>query len=283
MSEDLRKIILHAVDLPAIPTIARKVVKALANPDTNIHDLNNIIAKDQALSARILKIANSAMYYCQREIHTLSMAMSRIGFTSLKIIVLAVSTKDIYKSFGEYEKLLWEHSVGVSIASQTVAQAVGGFKPDEIFTGGLMHDIGKTLLNNKDPIKYGQVFQKVHKGGKTFTEAEQMIYGFTHAEAGSLLIDKWNLPEILTDVIRIHHVLDLQDPIPQTTLRTAAVINLADLICFKLGIGYKQPIDDFNLCESLSAQELAINEDSLENLINQTSNAFENNKDVFLG
>jgi putative nucleotidyltransferase with HDIG domain len=282
MPEDLKNIIMLALDLQKIPTVARNVVKEFENPNININDLNKIISVDQALSARILKIANSAMYYCQREINTLNMAMSRIGFASLRSIVLAVSTKDVYKTFGEHEKLLWEHAVGVSIASQTVAQAVGGFKPDEIFIGGLMHDIGKTLLNNKDPRKYGQVFKKVYEGGKTFTEAEQEIYGFTHAEVGSLLIKKWNLPETLTDVIRIHHVLDPQDQIPQTALRTAAVINLADLICLKLGIGYKQSIDGINLSGSTSAQNLAIYEDSLENLISQTSNDFQNNKDVFL-
>ena len=118
MSEDLKKIVMQAVDLPTIPTVAKKVVKALANPNTNIGDLNKLISADQALSARILKIANSAMYYCQREINSLSMAMSCIGLASLKSIVIAVSTKDIYKTFGEAEKLLWEHSVGASIASR---------------------------------------------------------------------------------------------------------------------------------------------------------------------
>jgi putative nucleotidyltransferase with HDIG domain len=282
MSEDLNRIVMQAADLPTVPIVAKKVVKALSNPNTNINDLNKIISTDQALSARILKIANSAMYYCQREIESLAVAMSRIGFASLKSIVIAVSTKDIYKTFGEAEKLLWEHSVGVSIASQTVAQAVGGFKPDEIFTGGLMHDIGKTLLNNKDPKKYSQVFQKVHEEGKIFIEAEQAIYGFTHAEVGSLLINKWNLPAILTDVIRIHHDIDNSQGIPQTVLRTAAVINLADLICLKLGIGYKHPIDGFELSEAASAQILTINGDRLENLISQSSAAFQSSKDILL-
>jgi len=282
MPEDLNNIVMQAVDLPTIPTVARKVVKELANPNTNINDLNKFISTDQALSARILKIANSAMYYCQREIKSLTIAMSRIGFASLKSIVIAVSTKDIYKTFGEAEQLLWEHSVGVSIASQTVAQAIGGFKIDEIFTGGLMHDIGKTLLNNKDHKKYSQVFQKVHEEGKRFVEAELEIYGFTHAEVGSLLISKWNLPEILTDVIHIHHDIYSQQQIPQTTLRTAALINLADLICLKLGIGYKHPTDEINLSEAASAQILAINEDRLENLISQTITTFQDNKDIFL-
>ncbi len=107
MSGDLKKIVMEAADLPTIPTVAKKVVKALSNPNTNINDLNNLISTDQALSARLLKIANSAMYYCQREITSLSMAMSRIGLASLKSIVIAVSTKDIYKTFGEPEKLLW--------------------------------------------------------------------------------------------------------------------------------------------------------------------------------
>jgi len=249
MSGDLKNIVMAAGDLPTIPTVAKKVVKALSNPNTNINDLNKIISTDQALAARILKIANSAMYYCQREIKNLGMAMSRIGFASLKSIVLAVSTKEIYKHFGEAERLLWEHSVGVSIASQTVAQAIGGFKPDDIFTGGLMHDIGKTLLNNKDPKKYGQVFKNVHEGGKSFIEAEKELYDFTHAEVGSLLINKWNMPAILTSVIRIHHDLDSQEQIPEAELKTAAVINLADLICGKLGIGYKQPVNGFNLAE----------------------------------
>jgi putative nucleotidyltransferase with HDIG domain len=282
MSGDLKKIVMEAADLPTIPTVAKKVVKALSNPNTNINDLNKIISTDQALSARVLKIANSAMYYCQREIKSLGMAMSRIGFASLKSIVIAVSTKDIYKTFGEPEKLLWEHSVGASIAAQTVANALGGFKADEIFTGGLMHDIGKTLLNNKDPKKYSQVFQEVHEGGKSFAEVERAIYDYTHAEVGSLLINKWNLPEILTEVIRIHHDLDSQETIPQVELRTAAVINLADLICLKLGIGYKQPANGFNVADSASAKILGVDEGRIEKLIIQTDTDFQNNKEVFL-
>ncbi len=282
MSEDLITIVMQAVDLPTIPSVAKKVVKSLSNPNTNTNDLNKIISTDQALSARILKIANSAMYYCQREITSLTMAMSRIGFASLKSIVVAVSTKEIYKTFGESEKLLWEHSVGVSIACQTLAHALGGFKADEIFTGGLMHDIGKTLLNNKDPKKYGQVFKKVHEEGKTFVEAEREVYGFTHAEVGSLLINKWNLPEILTEGIRIHHILDFEQEIPLAELKTASLINLADLICMQLGIGYKQPVNGFNLSESNSAKYFEIDENRLEDFISKTDSAFQGSKDVFL-
>jgi len=121
MNTDLQKIVMQAVDLPTIPVVAKKVVKSLANPNSNLSELSKLISTDQALSARILKIANSAMYYCQREITTLTMAMSRIGFASLKSIVVAVSTKEIYKTFGESERLLWEHSVGVSIACQNLS------------------------------------------------------------------------------------------------------------------------------------------------------------------
>ena len=282
MPDDLQNIVMQAVDLPTIPAVAKKVVKALGNPNTNLNDLNKLISTDQALSARILKIANSAMYYCQREINSLNMAMSRIGLASLKSIVIAVSTKDIYKTFGEAEKLLWEHSVGVSIASQTIAQKIGGFKDDEIFLGGLMHDIGKTLLNNKDPQKYSQIFQEVHEGGKSFIDAEQEIYGFTHAEVGALIINKWNLPAILTEVIRIHHDLNPEQKPTQNGLKTAALINLADLICQKLGIGYKKSLDGFNLNEAVSTQILEFDEDSIEKLTNQISTDFESNKEVFL-
>jgi len=282
MSEDLKTLVMQAVDLPTIPSVAKKIVKALANPNTNTNELNKLISTDQALSARLLKIANSAMYYCQREITTLTMAMSRIGFASLKSIVVAVSTKEIYKTFGESEKMLWEHSVGVSIACQTLAQALGGFKADEVFTGGLMHDIGKTLLNNKDPKKYGQVFEKVHEGGMTFVDAEQEIYGFTHAEVGSLLISKWNLPEILTEGIRIHHTLGTEQETPLAECKTAALINLADLICMQLGIGYKQPVNGFNLSDTASAKYFSMSEEKLESFINETDTAFRENKDVFL-
>ncbi len=282
MSEDLKMIVMQAVDLPTIPTVAKKVVKALGNSNTTLNDLNKLISTDQALSARILKIANSAMYYCQREINSLNMAMSRIGLASLKSIVIAVSTKDIYKTFGEAEKLLWEHSVGVSVATQTIAKKVGGFKDDDIIVGGLMHDIGKTLLNNKNPQKYSQVFQEVHEGGKSFIEAEQELYGFTHAEVGALLINKWNLPETLTEVIRIHHDLNPEQKPTQNVLRTAALINHADLICKKLGIGYKIPLDGFNLLEAESTQILELNEDDVENLTNQIITYFESSKDAFL-
>jgi len=282
MSVELKTIVMQAADLPAIPTVAKKVVKALGNPNTNLNDLNKIVSTDQALSARILKIANSAMYYCQREINSLAMAMTRIGFASLKSIVIAVSTKDIYKNFGEAEKLLWEHSVGVSIAAQTLAQDLGGFKAEEIFVAGLLHDIGKTLLNNKDSKKYSQVFHKVHQEGKSFVEAEQELYGFTHAEVGALLISKWNLPVMLTDVIRLHHHLESSQQLPQPVLGATALLNLADLICLQLGIGYKQPMNGYNVSESLAAQILSLHGDRLEHLVQQTTDAFQGSKDVFL-
>ena len=282
MSEDLKILVAQALDLPAIPAVASKIVNALAHPNTTINDLSKLISTDPGLSARILKIANSAMFGCQRQIDSLSMAVNRIGFSSLKGIVVAVSTREIYQPFGEKEKLLWEHSVGVSIASQTLAQALGGFKSDEVFVGGLMHDIGKTLLNSKNPQKYGQVFQRVSEGGESFVDAEHDIYGFTHAEAGSLLISKWNLPETLTDVIRLHHDLDFKEEVPQGKLRVAALLNMADLICKKLAIGYPQHTNGANLSEAPSAGILEIGEEQLEDLIEKTENDYQENKGVFM-
>ena len=114
---------MQAVDLPTIPTVAKKVVKELANPNTNLNALNKLISADQALSARILKIGNSALYYCQREIKSLNMAMSRIGFASLKSIVVAVSTKEIYKNYEDV--WMWWEMVAVAYR-----KSVQGFNYD---------------------------------------------------------------------------------------------------------------------------------------------------------
>lgn len=263
-----RELILQNYEIPAVPMVAVKILRLIDDPKTMIDDLQRAIMADQGLATRVLKMANSAFYGVRHNVDTISEAIAIMGFNAIRNLTLAVATREVYKRFGLIEQKLWEHSLGVSIASGIIASMIPSVKNEEAVVAGLLHDVGKVIMNNAEPERFMVLTQRVYEERVTYHEIEEDIFGFTHSEAGHMLAEKWGFPEVLCDVIRYHHgcYRGSQDDDPYTRMLCLTVA-MADAICVRLGVGYRGPMADLNLHIDEIGKMLDINEDRREEII----------------
>lgn len=264
----IERIVQTTGDIPAMPQVANLVLDRIADPNVTPKEIQLIISKDQAMAARVLKVANSSYYGLSRSVTKLSDAIVVMGFNSLRSLVMTTVMNDLFKSFGLAEKLLWEHSLVAAATAKRIASAIRFPRVEESFLAGLMHDIGKVVLNLKMPDKTLTILQEVYnsKGATTFTQMEQDLFGFTHAEVGRLVAQKWNFAEEIEEAIGCHH-----KPAEASVLPALShVVNLANAVCHKLEIGpTKNP--DLDLHQLASTGSLKMPKERLDELVEEIS------------
>jgi putative nucleotidyltransferase with HDIG domain len=241
MQSDLEKIILDTIDIPSLPTVAVKALELINSDSSSIDELEKIISRDQSFSARLLRIANSPYYGMNRRIDTISSGVMLIGFNTMKSLVVAASLKDMHRKFGLFEQKLWEHSLGVSVASSLLARVSKLAQPEEALVAGLIHDVGKTILNNSIPDKYALITQKVYEEGTQYKDVEMELLGYTHCDVGGLIARKWKLPKNLEIVIQYHHADTLPVFEDSSFESLCQIVNVADSVCLSQSIGMKGP------------------------------------------
>ena len=255
-------------DLPTMPAIAGKVVQAVDNPDSSIDDIRSLIEQDAAIAARILKISNSALYGFPSEIQSLSHAISLLGTMTVRNLVLAASMKETYKRFGLMEKLLWQHSsLAGPVAGMLAAYRGIAIDPDVAFTAGLMHHIGKTALANSHREEYEQVMSKVYNDSRSFTDVENEIFGFSHAELGAAVVQQWGLPDGLVLTIQHHHNPGMLAELDDEVARMCALTTVTSLCLSKLGVGRSRPLDGLDLTEVPAWSFLDLGQEDVEPIL----------------
>jgi len=184
MNSELENTIMAAGDLPAMPVVATKVMQLVEDENVTPSELAKIVASDPAVAARIMKISNSPLYGCQRQNQTLSGAIMLMGFKTLKSLVMVAYLKDVFKPVSLTEKMLWEHSFGAALAARIIAGNIREVNTEEAFLAGLLHDIGKLIMYNRDREKFQMLTERYYNEGILFEEAEKSVYPYTHAEVG---------------------------------------------------------------------------------------------------
>jgi len=202
-----QELIANLGDLPPLPQVAAQVLRLAADPDSTTDDLQRVVATDQALAAQILKIANSAMFGMVREVRTLTQAIMTLGFSTIKSIVIASSARNLYKRGGAglQERLLWEHALVTALAARTYARCLRSNRVEEAFLGGLLHDIGRTVMALKFPERYGTLVRSIYNQENDGVDAELEVFGFDHGMVGEALLHSWNLAPSLEVAVRWHH------------------------------------------------------------------------------
>lgn len=262
-------------DFPPLPEVAWKVLEMTSDVYCGTQALEEIISRDQALTARLLRIANSAFLGVRGEVVTVGKAASVLGSQRLRSIVVAASLDGIFKKTPT-GRLQWEHSLAVALACHQLAKDNRYSDPDEAFVAGLMHDIGKNILDGQHPDSYGQVLELIAEGGQTTLKAERYILGYDHCEAGTLLANVWNWCERLTEVVRLHHTPEeaVVDP------SLCHIVHFADSVVVKMGIG---PISrpDLSLLDSPSLGILKLTAEQVEQLSEQIPTKLADEKKTF--
>ncbi len=238
MNTPIQNLLAQVANLPTLPQVVERVMTLVEDPDTTSAQLARVISTDQALMTKVLKVVNSAYYGMPRRIATLQQATVILGFNTVKNLVLSAS---IFDSFGRgnqnvgFDRVkFWEHSIGVGTAAKVLAQRIGLGQPEELFVAGLVHDIGKVVIDDLLHDKFVEILQIVHDKKCRILEAEKEVLGIGHPEVGQMLAEKWNLPPILTECIAFHHT-------PQLALnhkKYVAIVHLADAIARLENLGY---------------------------------------------
>ncbi|MDR3135035.1 MAG: HDOD domain-containing protein [Deltaproteobacteria bacterium] len=226
VKKEVRKI----KNLPTVPGIVAKISRMVENPETSAAEVGRLISQDQVLSAKVLRMANSAFFGMSRKISSISQALVILGFEVVKGLVLTSSVFDmIQKSMAG----LWEHSIGCAAASGAVATLLGREDAEEILVAGLLHDLGKVVLALNLPEEMRLITSKVASGDILFYEAENQLLDFDHSELGQWLAEHWNLPESLAEPMRLHHRPEKAILKPECT----AIVHIADIIIRAKGFG----------------------------------------------
>jgi len=260
-------------DLPSMPTVAGAVMKVSADPASSADDLRKVLDQDPALSARILKVANSSLYSFSREVETLRHAITLLGFRTVENLVMAASLRDVFKNFGLAEKLLWEHAtLAGSVAGRLSSYGPIDVERESAFTAGLLHDLGKIALANTAREKYQKIVMRTYNEGMSFVDAERDEFGFDHAELGAAVADKWKLPSRLVDAIRYHHhTPDEYADLPQAESRLVALTSVVTRCATRLGIGRRGPVDAINPADLPAWQHLGLSEADVDPVLELVS------------
>jgi len=197
----------HSGELPALPKAACHIMAVIEDPRTTATKLESALAMDQALTAKVLRIANSPFYGAVREIKTVSEAIVRLGFVAIRNWTLVTAARSVFLAPGAgmlYQKI-WRQSVMSAMAGQLVAQVVGKVDPEAVFIGGLMQNIGQLVLARSHPELFQEILTESAESGRSYHEVEQQMLGFDHGALGALLIKEWNLSQELEEAVRWHH------------------------------------------------------------------------------
>ncbi len=239
--ESLDGIVRKISDLPTIPNVLMRIWSVLECPDSSSSDIERIISLDQALTAKVIRLANSPFYHMPSEISSVKSAIVNVGFDAVKNLVIAVSVTSMLKKLKGTNRYFpmrdfWRHSVGVGVASKMFARKVEGVDSELCFCAGILHDIGKFAMNLLFPDKYAEALSTAAGGGLYIREAEKIVIGTDHARIGGLFAEHWNFSRELRCIIADHHN-DL-DKISDEFLLEVAVIRMADGAVRDIGYGF---------------------------------------------
>ncbi|GHV28129.1 phosphohydrolase [Synergistales bacterium] len=237
-----RRVLRRVKDIPSLPQFVIETLNKLDDPTSSAADVASKLSKDEGLVVRVLRLANSAYYGISRRITNISEAISYLGFKTIKSIVLAASVyKFMDSSFAGYaldRGELWKHSQSVAAACRYVCTKNRVCDPEAAYIGGLMHDIGKIVLNDYVRFGYSIILRLVEEDCVQFCDAERQVLGFDHAQVGGLVMEQWNLPDLYTCITTYHHTpWDLpEDKIPEYQ-SIVDVVHVCNGICIMLGVG----------------------------------------------
>ncbi|HCA40900.1 MAG TPA: HDOD domain-containing protein [Aminobacterium sp.] len=235
------RIVNRVKEIKSFPQFVIETLRLLNDPESNAKDVATSLARDEGLVVRTLRLANSAAYGMSRRISSVAEAISLLGYKNISNIVLAASVYSFMdKSLNGYalnRGELWRHSLTVAYASRYLAQRAGKTTPEEAYVGGLLHDIGKVVLNDYVRFGYSLIMKLIDEEKISFLDAEIQVLGFDHALVGSLLVEKWGLPEQYQYVAACHHTPDrLPDEVKQHQ-PLIDTVHLANSLCLMLGVG----------------------------------------------
>jgi putative nucleotidyltransferase with HDIG domain len=237
IEERLRRLTGRITGLPTLPEMLQKLNRMMVNPRTSAKDVAQVIASDAALASKVLRVVNSSFYGFPSRISTVTHAIVILGFNTVKGIVLSSTIFEMFRREGRdgsFDQLeFWKHSLATGAAARSIARHVGYQGLEEIFIAGLLHDVGKILLEQHLPAYFDEVWKRRVAQDSLFVEAETQVLGITHADIGAWLFETWSLSKGIIDTTKYHH----NPALAGEHQRLASIVHIADILARALRFG----------------------------------------------
>ncbi len=228
---EVERRISKVTELPTLPEVIKRIGSMAEDRNIGAAELGELIAHDQILSAKILRLVNSPIYGFPGRISSISHAIVLLGFNAVKGLVMGTT---VFQNFARERREMWHHSVGCAIICRQIAREMGMDDPEEVMVAGLLHDLGKAVLSFVAPEDYDKAVLLAEKQHCLIAEAEEAMFGTDHTQAAVWLVQRWHLPERLIDGIENHH----RPMRSRAGKRIAAIVHLGDIMARSLGYGF---------------------------------------------
>ncbi len=240
-SQEYNDLLAKLQDLPTLPVIAMKVNELINDPNTRSEDIAQVLKQDQVLTAKILRLVNSSFYAVPGGVSDVQKALAFLGFNTVAQLVLSLSVFSMFSKFSDEDismKDFWMHALGAAICGEAISKKFKIGRPEETFTCGLLHDIGKLVMHIIDPKRLEYILGQSKENKTGFIDIERKHDMLTHAYIGEMMAMKWNLPQVVRQSIRYHHsdVEKLSTILPSAK-KTIQTVRLANAMAVKNKIG----------------------------------------------
>ena len=282
LTDGMREVALRldeADTLISFPDVCIKLNRILDDPEHSRQDVAKLILFDPAMTARILRMVNSAYYSFSAEVKTINHALNMLSTSELKSLVLVSCLVKSMDHLGKNldMKKFWKKSVCCGVFAENLAKKSHLYEgePEEFFICGLILNIGKLLLYYWEPNILDQILYEMRENGRQDHEVEKEYLGFTHADVGSSLAIRWKFPHMVAESIANHHNYSAEKG-PENP-----VMYSADLICSKMDFDTMEPVDLSELNVQELVENLNISEEEFAQVMEDSHKEFQDIYDAF--
>lgn len=232
--------IARSENLPVLPQAVSSVLKLADSPNVSPRQIAQCIERDPAITGKVLRAANSA-YYGFSNVNTVGRAISCLGMNSIRSLVISVALQNMLagrshsQAFNKTE--FWKHSLAVGIACRILGTMKMPYKADEIYSAGMMHDVGYIALDRFAAREMDEMVRQSKASGASLTMLMQMTLGFDHRAVGALLADKWHLPPMMRNAVLYH----LEPEEDGDFFETTAIVSAGDVLANQAGFDMGLP------------------------------------------
>jgi len=281
MSVSAQALVAGAVEITSLPEVYTRLDAAIEDPYSNLDDVGALLADDPALAARLLRLANSALYRFPAPVETITQAITVIGTKPLRELVLATSVIDMFQHVAPElvsQESFWRHSIGCGLAARAVAAWRRESNVERFYVAGLLHDLGRLVLYLKLPERAEAALAMSRREGLALHRAEQELLGFDHADVGAELLRYWQLPAALSEAVGGHHRPQRAHDYPLET----ATVHLADILANALRYGTSGECLVPAL-DTVGWEALGLEVSALEPLVELVEQQYDSAVNLFLG
>lgn len=244
MSDIVATTLQRVSSVATLPAIALQIIKLADDPTSTADDMQDVLGRDPALAARVLKVVNSAFYGRPRQVSTTYAAIQLLGLSAIRNIAVAASLTRIFRGgraiVGFDPPALWVHSVAVGAASRRLAIATELVAPDEALLAGLLHDIGVMISIQAWLPEFTAVVEALRASASLdFRDVERRIIGADHEQFGEALCEQWHFPRAFGLVCGHHHE-PMSLPIEDQVL--PAIVHVADILAARAAVGFSRTV-----------------------------------------